>query len=55
MIIEDETKTSMCAIAIKFGPELVITQGCDAIIIDQQQAAQLFEVLQRWIDGEEVE
>lgn len=55
MIIEDETKTSMCAIAIKFGHELVITQGYNAIIIDQQQVAQLFEVLHRWVDGEEIE
>ena len=55
MIIEDETKTPMCAIAIRFDYESVITQGHDTIIIDKQQAAQLFEVLRRWIDGEEVE
>lgn len=55
MIIEDETKTSMCAIAIKFGPELVVTQGHDTIIIDKHQAAQLIEVLRRWVDGEEIE
>ena len=55
MIIEDETKTPMCAIDIRFDSESVITQGYDAIIIDKHQAAQLIEVLQRWIDGEEIE
>ena len=55
MIIEDETKTPMCTIAVRFDSESVITQGHDTIIIDKQQAAQLIEVLQRWIDGEEIE
>ena len=32
-----------------------INQDGDAIVIDKQQAVQLIEVLQRWIDGEEVE
>ena len=27
----------------------------DVIIIDKHQAAQLIEVLQRWVDGEEIE
>jgi hypothetical protein len=27
----------------------------DKLIIDKHQAAQLIEVLQRWIDGEEIE
>lgn len=27
----------------------------DKLIIDKQQAAQLIEILQRWIDGEEIE
>lgn len=55
MIIEDETKTPMCEIAIRFDSEAVITQGHDTIIVDKQQAAQLIESLQRWVDGEEVE
>lgn len=32
-----------------------IYQEKDFICIDKQQAAQLIEVLQKWIDGEEVE
>lgn len=55
MIIEDETKTPMCEIAIRFDYESVITQGHGVIIVDKHQAAQLIEVLQRWIDGEEIE
>lgn len=55
MIIEDETKTPMCEIAIRFDSESVIMQGHDTIIVDKQQAAQLIEVLQCWIDGEEIE
>lgn len=55
MIIEDETKTPMCAIAVDFNSEPMITQGHDTIIIDKKQAAQLIEVLQRWVNGEEIE
>lgn len=55
VIIEDETKTPMCAIAVDFNSDLMITQGHDTIIIDKQQAAQLIEVLQRWVNGEEIE
>ncbi len=55
MIIEDETKTPRCAIAIYFSSEPVITQDNDIIIIDKHQAAQLIEVLQKWINGEEIE
>lgn len=54
MIIEDETKTPMCAISVWFDSESVVTQGHDTIIIDKHQAAQLIEVLQRWVDGEEI-
>lgn len=32
-----------------------INQSGDAIVIDKRQAAQLIEVLKRWVDGEEVE
>lgn len=31
------------------------SQGRDLIVIDKQQAAQLIEVLQRWVNGEEIE
>ena len=31
------------------------TGADDKIVIDKRHAAQLIEVLQRWIDGEEVE
>ena len=55
MIIEDETKTPMCTIAVDFDSDPMITQGHDTIIIDKHQAAQLIEVLQRWVDGEEIE
>lgn len=53
--IEDETKTPMCTIAVDFNSDPMITQGHDAIIIDKHQAAQLIKVLQRWIDGEEID
>jgi hypothetical protein len=33
----------------------LIWQGSKSLCIDQQQAAQLIEVLQRWVDGEEIE
>jgi hypothetical protein len=35
--------------------ELFVSQRYDLLIIDKQQAAQLIEVLQRWVDGEEIE
>lgn len=31
------------------------SQGYDLIVIDKTQAAQLIEVLQRWVNGEEIE
>lgn len=55
MIIEDETKTPMCTITVDFDSDPMIMQGHDTIIIDKHQAARLIEVLQRWIDGEEIE
>nr|DAO12197.1 MAG TPA: hypothetical protein [Caudoviricetes sp.] len=33
----------------------IIWQGTEALGIDKHQAEQLIEVLQRWIDGEEIE
>lgn len=32
-----------------------IEQQGDIVIIDKRQATQLIEVLQRWVDGEEIE
>lgn len=29
--------------------------GIDKVVIDKHQAAQLIEVMQRWINGEEIE
>lgn len=55
IVIEDETKTIMCAIAVDLNSDAMIHQCHDTIIIDKQQAAQLIEVLQRWINGEEIE
>lgn len=55
MIIEDETKTPMCAIAVDFNSDTMITQCHDTIIIDKHQAAQLIELLQLWVNGEEIE
>ena len=55
IVIEDETKTPMCAIAVDFNSDPMLTQGHDTIIIDKRQASQLIEVLQRWVDGEGIE
>lgn len=33
----------------------MISQGVHIVLIDKQQAAQLIEVLQKWIGGGEVE
>lgn len=55
IVIEDETKTPMCTISVDFSSDPMITQGHDTIIIDKHQAAQLIEILQRWVDGEEIE
>lgn len=54
-VIEDETKTPMCTIVVDFNSDAMINQCHNTIIIDKQQAAQLIEVLQRWVDGEEIE
>lgn len=53
MIIE---KTNECH-SLYINTELVINlrQCDDWVQIDKKQAAQLIEVLQRWIDGEEIE
>ena len=55
IVIEDKTKTPMCTIAVDFNSDPMITHGHDTIIIDKHQAAQLIEVPQRWVNGEEIE
>lgn len=55
IVIEDETKTPMCAIVVDFNSDSMITQGHDTIIIDKRQAMQLIEVLQRWVNDEKIE
>lgn len=53
MIIEgdvfEDIKTS------KMASGMALSQDFDCVFIDKKQAAQLIEVLQRWIDGGEVE
>lgn len=55
IVIEDETKTIMCAVSVDLNSDAMINQCHDTIIIDKHQAAQLIEVLQRWVNGEEIE
>lgn len=55
MIIEGKIFTDLSVSEIKEKFSMNINQEGDAIIIDKHQAAQLIEVLQRWIDGEEIE
>lgn len=53
MIIEDKPFNS---VTIDSGEKWVImVQDDGAVMISRNQAAQLIEVLQRWIDGEEIE
>jgi hypothetical protein len=59
VIIECHTKLYACNLIIngRLSDEhdLILSQLHDTVIIDKQQAAQLIEVLQRWVDGEEIE
>lgn len=56
MRINGETKTDGCEIVIESNDgELFVSQRYDLLIIDKPQAMQLIEVLQRWINGEEIE
>ena len=59
MIIEGHTKLDACNLIIngRLSDEydLMLCQFHDTVIIDKQQASQLIKVLQRWIDGEEIE
>lgn len=54
MIIEGEIFEDISTTEIN-PQSMNINQDGDAIVIDKQQAAQLVEVLQRWVDGEEIE
>jgi hypothetical protein len=54
MIIEGEIFEDISTTEIN-PQSMNINQDGDAIVIDRHQAAQLIEVLQRWVDGEEVE
>lgn len=56
MIIEGKMVNDLSTKDIdKFNLLMSINQSEDTIIIDKHQAAQLIEVLQRWVDGEEIE
>ncbi|UAW06888.1 hypothetical protein PRB91_gp37 [Klebsiella phage BUCT541] len=59
MIIEGHTKLDECNLIINGGlsdeHDLMLCQFHDTVIIDKHQAAQLIEVLQRWVDDEEIE
>lgn len=59
MIIEGHTKLYACNLIIngRLSDEhdLMLNQLHDTIIIDKRQAAQLIDVLKRWVDGEEIE
>lgn len=59
MIIEGHTKLDECNLIIngRLSDEndLMLCQFHDTVIIDKHQAAQLIEVLQRLVYGEEIE
>lgn len=54
MIIEGKIFTDLSA-EVTSQVSMNINQDGDAIVIDKQQAAQLIEFLQRWVNGEEIE
>lgn len=55
MIIEGKIFTDLSTREVTSQVSMNINQDGDAIVIDKYQAAQLIEVLQRWVDGEEIE
>ena len=55
MIIEGKIFTDLSTREVTSQVSMNINQEGDAIVIDKHQAAQLIEVLQRWVDGEEIE
>ena len=54
MIIEGEYQESIKLTAFD-DIDGLIWQGAESLCIDKHQAAQLIEVLQRWVNGEEIE
>ena len=54
MIIEGEIFTDVLA-RKETQSSFRLDQGMDFVVIDKHQAAQLIEVLQRWVDDEEIE
>ena len=59
MIIEETENMRRAEVSIRDGKaagDLInIQRGTNYMLFDKQQAAQLIEVLQKWIDGGEVE
>lgn len=55
MIIEGKIFTDLSVNEITEKTSMNINQDGDAIIIDKHHAAKLIEVLQRWVNGEEIE
>ena len=55
MIIEGKIFTDLSTREATSQVSMNINQDGDAIVIDKHQAAQLIEVLQRWIDGEDID
>lgn len=53
MIIEGEYKDDLKLSAFD-GLDGLVWQGNKSICIDKKQAAQLIEVLTKWVDGEEI-
>lgn len=53
MIIEDEPFKH---VTVDSGEKwIIMVQDADSVMISKKQAAQLIEVLQKWVDGGEVE
>lgn len=53
MIIEDE---QFKHVAVDSGEKwIIMVQDGDSVMISKKQARQLIDVLQKWLDGEEVE
>lgn len=53
MIIEGDSYNDIKFIS--WLDDAALSQDEDRIVVDKQQAAQLVEVLQKWLSGEEVE
>lgn len=55
MIIEETEAKYAMEVYVPSCGGLGLAQGADLLLIDKQQAAQLVEVIQKWLAGEEVE